>query len=152
MLHPRPLHMKTVLERYVLAEQPTERTTAVRLPKVTTKLPTTEPLLPLDNDGKQYLVSHIKYPCRLVNAVAPHLLWNDTLYHIERLCEQYYALSGRYPLEIVLPAHRYDARPYCSKHGTRRLEHFYPRKIHARPIPFRCDESATYEVLVRGNV
>lgn len=138
MMYSRPLHMKTVLERYVLAEQPTERTTAVRLPKVTTKLPATEPLLPLDDLGRPYLISRVKWDGR-------YLLWDDTIYHTYRLVKLYHEISkGRYPLEIVLPAARYFVR---------RCENFYPIEKSARPIPFRYENyDASYEILVRGEV
>lgn len=137
MLYERPMHMKTVLERYALAEQPTQRTEAIRLPKVTAKLPVTEPLLPIDKLGRSYLVSFVKWQ--------QGLLWDDTLYHCERLVERYRELSrGHYPQEIVLPAQRYFVR---------KVDRFYPRELSACPIPFKYeDATANYEVLVRGEV
>jgi hypothetical protein len=140
MMYERPLHLKHSLERLAVAEQPTRHTTALRLPKVTVKLPNTGPLLPLDQLGRPYLVSFAK---------RNHIygtLWDDTICQVSELIERYRQLShGRYPKEIVLRVERYFVR---------RCERFYPfDDIAARPIPFRYeDASATYEILVRGEV
>jgi hypothetical protein len=135
-MYERPLHLKYSLERLVVAELPTERHTAVRLPKVTIKLPVTEPLLPLDGSCRPYLVSFMRWDGR-------GLLWDDTIYHVWRLVDDYRKYSkGRYPTEIVLPAQRYFVRR-CSR--------FYPMVHSARPIPFKYEDcNAPYEVLVRG--
>lgn len=140
MQYSRPLHLKHALEQLAIAEQPTRHTEAIRLPRVTTKLPATEPLLPLDVLCRPYLVSFAR---------RSHIygtLWDDTVCQVSDLVERYRQLSnGRYPLEIVLRAERYFVR---------RAERFYPfSDIHARPIPFRYeDATATYEILVRGVV
>jgi hypothetical protein len=132
----RPLHLKRSLERLALAGQPTERHTVVRLPRVTEKLSAIEPLLPLDGLCRPYLVSFVRWDGR-------GLLWDDTIYHVWRLVDDYYRHSkGRYPTEIVLPAQRYFVR---------RCNRFYPMVHSARPIPFKYEDcNAPYEVLVRG--
>lgn len=140
MMYSRPLHMKYALERLVIAEQPTERTTAIRLPRVTAKLPATEPMLPLDQLGRPYLVSFAK---------RTHIygtLSDDTICQVSDMIERYRQLSrGRYPREIVLNAERYFVR---------RCNRFYPfGDKSAPPIPFRYeDAAATYEIIVRGEV
>lgn len=138
MMYERPLHLKHSLERITLAQQPTERHTAVRLPKVTIKLPVTEMMLPLDRFGRSYLVSFRR----------SHIygtLWDDTICQVSELADRYYELSkGRYPAEILLSPQRYFMR---------RCERFYPMSHSAKPIRFNHEDCDTpYEILVRGVV
>lgn len=141
MMYERPLHMKYALERLAVAELPTQHTEAIRrLPKVTAKLPVTEPLLPLDKFGRPYLISFAR------RAHIYGTLWDDTICQCEELVERYRQLSrGRYPREILLNANRYFVR---------RCERFYPfDDIRARPILFKYeDAAASYEILVRGAI
>jgi hypothetical protein len=116
------------------------------MPVVTGKLILPPPSLRIDTDGFQYLVSTEKW--------TGGTLWDDTVCQLESLCERYYALSHkRYPTEIILTEARYLVRPFIPTYrASRRIEHFYVRRMPARPIPFVCDPAAIYEIIVRGEV
>lgn len=97
----------------------------------------------LEKPGTFYLTSMEKWDTKSD-------LWIDTLYRIEGLCERYHKVMGRYPDEICLSVERYYAKP----EKPHNVKNFYPRDIHAKPIPFKWESGSVgkYEVMVRGKV
>lgn len=131
-------------------DTPTERLPVVRVARSTTPVShrNTEPLPMslIDSKGRYYLSCNERW------TQGP--LWDDTLYYIEKLTEEYRKLFGVYPVEICLRAQRYFVRPQAKgKKPGGRMSHFYPRDIHAQPIPFVLQdwhEVERYEIVVRG--
>jgi hypothetical protein len=99
----------------------------------------TEPMLPLDRLGRACLVYSGNWDNR-------GSLWDDTLYHVERLVSQYRERTGEYPAEICLSLARELAR---ARHLIRK---YCPRDHRAKAIPFVWEwhNVGRYEVLVRG--
>lgn len=132
------------LAALVACGEPTELLPAIRIAKT---LHNTEPMfLPKDipeKPGVFCLTSLEKWDTKSD-------LWIDTLYRIEGLCERYHKVMGCYPDEICLSAERYYAKP----EKPYEIKSFYPRDIHAKPIPFVWERGSVgkYEVLVRGKI
>jgi hypothetical protein len=87
------------------------------------------PGLPMDKLGRHYL--------RVVNP------YEHTFDLIEAVVERFYLVQGFYPSVIVLSVGRFITfgRPFKS---------FYPKRLNSLPIPYTCERSFTYDVIVRG--
>jgi hypothetical protein len=85
--------------------------------------------LPLDRLGRRFL--------RVINP------YEHTFDLVEAAVERFYAVQGYYPSMIVLSVGRYIVfgRPF---------KFFHPKRIGAVPIPYRCERSFVYDVIVRG--
>lgn len=91
------------------------------------------PFLPVDQRGRPYLASQKPWTWG-------ENIHDDTVWQVERLVEQFYSVTGKYPTEICLSGDRYLAVPLCRYRGMiiPCKAFFYPRGKDAKPIKYRC--------------
>lgn len=90
----------------------------------------TDPMLPIDVQGRQYLLSHNPY--------------EPTLLLVSALVREFRRKTGSYPTEICLCYCRYDEDCFGQA-----WQHYYLSG--SARIPYRRAANASYEVMVRGH-